>query len=76
MKHVTLHTPLADEVSAGMTIFEVSGIPPKEVVKRLHAKRIVATTTPYVVSYPRLAPGVLNSPSDVEAALREIRAMA
>jgi hypothetical protein len=31
---------------------------------------------PYVVSYARLAPGVLNSPSDVEAALREIRAMA
>jgi selenocysteine lyase/cysteine desulfurase len=75
MKHVKLHTPLADEVSAGMTVFEVAGIPPKEVVKRLEAKRIIATTTPYVVSYARLAPGVLNSPSDVEAALREIRAM-
>jgi selenocysteine lyase/cysteine desulfurase len=75
MKHVKLHTPIADEVSAGMTIFEVSGIPPKEVVKRLQAKRIIATTTPYVVSYARLAPGVLNSPADVEAALREIRAM-
>jgi selenocysteine lyase/cysteine desulfurase len=76
MKHVKLHTPLADEVSAGMTCFEVAGIPVKEVVKRLHAKKIVATTTPYVTSYARLAPGVLNSPSDIEAALREIRAMA
>jgi selenocysteine lyase/cysteine desulfurase len=76
MKHVKLHTPLADEVSAGMTVFEVAGIPPKEVVKRLHDKKIVATTTPYVTSYARLAPGVLNSPADVDAALREIRAMA
>jgi selenocysteine lyase/cysteine desulfurase len=75
MKHVQVHTPLADEVSAGMTTFEVSGLQPKEVVKRLYEKRIVATTTPYVTSYARLAPGVLNSPQDVETALREIRAM-
>ena len=51
------------------------GLPPKEVVKRLHAKKIVATTTPYVTSYARFAPGVLNSPEDVEVALREVRAM-
>ena len=76
MKHVKLHTPIADEISAGMTCFEVAGIPPKEVVKRLHDKKIIATTTPYVTSYARLAPGVLNSPADVDAALREIRAMA
>jgi len=75
MKHVKLHTPIADDVSAGMTCFEVAGITPKEVVKRLHAKRIVATTTPYVTSYARFAPGILNSPEDVEAALREVRAM-
>jgi selenocysteine lyase/cysteine desulfurase len=75
MKHVQLHTPLADEVSAGITTFEVSGLTPKEVVKRLYEKRIVATTTPYVTSYARLAPGVLNSPEDVETALREVRAM-
>jgi selenocysteine lyase/cysteine desulfurase len=75
MKHVEVHTPLADDVSAGITTFEVSGLQPKEVVKRLYEKRIVATTTPYVTSYARLAPGVLNSPQDVEAALREIRAM-
>jgi len=75
MKYVTLHTPVADEISAGMTCFDVAGLPPKEVVKRLHAKHIVATTTPYVTSYARFAPGILNSPEDVEAALREVRAM-
>ena len=76
MKHVKLHTPMADDISAGMTCFEVNGVPPKEVVKRLLDKHIVATTTPYATTYARIAPGILNSPNDIEAALREIRAMA
>jgi selenocysteine lyase/cysteine desulfurase len=75
MKHVTLHTPRADEISAGIITFEVSGIEPKAVVKRLAAARIIATTTPYATSYARLAPGLLNGPADVEAALRAVRAL-
>jgi isopenicillin-N epimerase len=76
MKHVTLHTPIDDAVSSGIVTFEVAGLKPDQVVKRLHAKRIIATTTPYATSYARLAPGLLNSPADVDAALREIRALA
>jgi selenocysteine lyase/cysteine desulfurase len=76
MRHVTLHTPMDDDLSAGIVTFEVAGQSPAEVVKRLHEKRIVATTTPYATSYARLAPGVLNSPDDVDSALREIRALA
>jgi len=76
MKHVTLHTPIDDAVSAGIVTFEVAGLKPDEVVKRLHAKRIIATSTPYATSYARLAPGLLNSPADVDTALREIRALA
>jgi selenocysteine lyase/cysteine desulfurase len=75
MKHVTLHTPLADEVSAGIITFEVAGMKPEDVVKRLQEKRIVASTTPYLPSYARLAPGLLNSPEEVETVLREIRAL-
>jgi hypothetical protein len=45
-------------------------------VKRLHAKKIVASHTPYVKTYARLAPGLINKPADVDAALREIRALA
>jgi isopenicillin-N epimerase len=74
MKHVTLHTPMSDEVSAGIVTFEVAGRKPDQVVARLLEKRIVATTTPYARSYARLAPGILNTPGDVDAALREIRA--
>jgi isopenicillin-N epimerase len=76
MKHVTLHTPRADELSAGIITFEVAGLEPKAVVKRLKDKRVIATTTPYATSYARLAPGLLNSPADVEVALREVRALA
>lgn len=75
MKHVTLHTPLADEVSSGIITFEVRALTPKAVVERLHEKRIVASTTPYATSYARLAPGLLNSPAEIERALSEIRAL-
>jgi selenocysteine lyase/cysteine desulfurase len=75
MKHVTLHTPIDDAASAGIITFEVAGRTPDAVVKHLHEKRIVASTTPYVTSYARLAPGLLNTPADVDTALREIRAL-
>ena len=48
-------------------------LPP--VVERLRRKSIVATTTPYAPSYARLTPSIRNSVAEVEAALREIRAL-
>lgn len=76
MKHVTLHTPMADEISAGIITFEVAGLAPEKVVEKLKEKRVIATTTPYATSYARLAPGLLNTPQDIDMALREIRALA
>lgn len=76
MSHVTLYTPRAEGLSAGLVCFGVTGLAPGDVVERLAARRIVATVTPYATSYARLAPGVLNSPADVDAALRAIRAFA
>jgi isopenicillin-N epimerase len=76
MKHVTLHTPMSDDLSAGIVTFEVAGAKPDQVVARLLERRIVATTTPYAKSYARLAPGIANTPGDIDAALREIRALA
>ena len=75
MKHVTLHTPLGDDVSSGIITFEVAGLEPAAVVQRLREKRIVASITPYATSYARLAPGLLNSSQDIERALGEIRAL-
>jgi selenocysteine lyase/cysteine desulfurase len=76
MKHVTLHTPLSDAVSAGIVTFEVAGHKPEAVVKHLHEKRIVASTTPYATSYARLAPGLLNTEADIDTALAAIRTLA
>ena len=76
MPKVELFTPMADELSAGITCFLVQGRSPYEVVKRLLQKRIIATTTPYANTYARLAPGLLNTPAEVDRALAEIRALA
>jgi selenocysteine lyase/cysteine desulfurase len=75
MSSVTLHTPVSEELSAGLVCFEVDGFTPYEVVKRLEDRFIIATTTPgtYKERYVRLAPGLLNNPSEVERTLAAIR---
>jgi selenocysteine lyase/cysteine desulfurase len=72
---VTLHTPRDPDLSAGISCYEVAGIKPEEVVRRLAAKRIRTTTSPYKVSYARVAAGIMNSPEEVDTVLREIRAL-
>lgn len=62
--------------SSGIISFELAGLTPDEVVKRLLAKHIVASQTPYATGYARLAPGLLNSPADIERALGEVRNLA
>ena len=75
MSHVTLVTPQADALSAGLVCFSVDRMSPDAVVAALRRRRIVATVTPYSPSYARLAPGVLNTPADVYRALRAIRSL-
>jgi selenocysteine lyase/cysteine desulfurase len=75
MAHVRLHTPLDDNLSAGLVCFEVAGLSPQAVVDRLHADGIVATVTPYTTSYARLAAGLFNSPEEVDAVLRSVAAL-
>ena len=76
MQHVHLHTPRDPGLSAGIICFEVDGMAPAEVVERFHEHRIVASTSPYKVSYPRLAPSLLNDEEDVEHAMAVLRSMA
>ncbi len=76
MKNVTLHTPQRDDASAGIITFEIAGVEPKAIVERLLEKGIVASTTPYATSYARLAPGLLNTPQEIERTLAELKAMA
>jgi isopenicillin-N epimerase len=74
---VKVRTPLADELSAGIICFEVDGLTPKQVVERLLANDIVASTTPdfYVPPYARLAPSLLTLETDVDRAVAAVAAL-
>jgi selenocysteine lyase/cysteine desulfurase len=73
MPHIQLYTPRDENLSAGIVCFDVKGMKPEQVVKRLLDQRIVASTTPYRVSYARVACSVVNTPQDVDTVLRAIR---
>jgi selenocysteine lyase/cysteine desulfurase len=76
LPRVRLYTPLDPALSAGLVCFDLRGLAPRAVVARLREHGIVATTTPYATSYARLAPGLLNSPEEVETTLAAVRALA
>jgi isopenicillin-N epimerase len=76
MKKVRLHTPKADALSAGIVCFEVDGLTPQQVVERLRARRIVASTSPYAVTYARVSAGIMVQTDEIERAIREIAAIA
>ncbi|HEX2659605.1 MAG TPA: aminotransferase class V-fold PLP-dependent enzyme [Polyangia bacterium] len=73
---VTLRTPMSPALSAGINCFEIAGKPPKEIVEKLLARKVVASSSPYLVSYARLTPGILNTPEEVDRALAEVKAVA
>jgi len=75
MSHIKLYTPRGNKLSSGLICFDVEGVKPEEVVARLLARRIIASTAPYGVPSARVAPSLLNSPEEVETTLREIRAL-
>lgn len=73
--HVTLVTPLTEELSAGIVCFDVRGMSPRAVVNRLREQNIVATVTPYATQYARLAPSIRNSMREIDATLDAISRM-
>jgi isopenicillin-N epimerase len=75
MPRITLHTPISRDLSAGIVCFEVAGMSPDQVVTELRRRRIAASVTPYATQYARVAPGLLNSPAEIETVLREIHGL-
>jgi selenocysteine lyase/cysteine desulfurase len=73
MPHVTLYTPISQGLSAGIVCFDVAGMEPRTVVGKLRQRGIVGSVTPYATQYARLAPSLLNSPSEIEKTLEEIK---
>lgn len=41
----------------------------------MHAKQMVASKSPYAISYARLSPSLLNTPEQVERCLAEVNAL-
>lgn len=72
MPHVTLHTPMSQDLSSGIVCFEVAGMTPRQVIERLRQKKIIGSVTPYTTQFARLAPSLLTSPEDIEQTLKEI----
>lgn len=70
---VIVITPRSEELSAGIVCFQVEDMEPRAVVDRLRERNIVATTTPYLPTYPRLTPSIRNSEEEIETVLREVR---
>ena len=48
--NVNVVTPMADALSAGLVCFQIGGLSAQQVVDRLHARKIIATVTPYKAS--------------------------
>lgn len=76
MPHVILYTPRTSNLAGGIVCFDVKGMKQTEVVHRLlDRNRIIASTTPYAVSYARLSFGIQNTPAEVEKALAAVRTL-
>ncbi len=73
---VKVLTPKNPALSAGLIAFEVEGQSARETVHKLHAKKVVASSSPYKISKARLAPSLVNDEREVEAALRAVREIA
>jgi selenocysteine lyase/cysteine desulfurase len=72
---VTVRTPGAASLSAGLVCFDVEGHDPAAVATRLAQRRSVASVTPYARRHVRLGPGIVNTSGDVVAAVRAIAAL-
>jgi selenocysteine lyase/cysteine desulfurase len=70
---VKVLTPSAPALSAGIICFQVEGQTTQETVHRLLGGKVIGSSSPYKVSYPRLAPSLVNDEHQVEAALRAVR---
>lgn len=76
MSHVRLTTPLDAGLSAGIVAFDVAGMSPRTVVRRLRDEGIVATVAPYAVRHVRLTPSVRNLPWEIDEALVAVASLA
>jgi selenocysteine lyase/cysteine desulfurase len=76
IRKVKVLTPRDPMLSAGIICFQVEGQTTEETVQQLLERKVIGSSSPYKVSYPRLAPSLVNDEQQVEAALSAVRAIA
>ena len=76
MAHVELHTPMSEDLSCGIICFEVDGHDSGEVTEHLAAKGIISSSSPYPVSYARIAPSLINNEEEVDRTVAAIAELA
>jgi selenocysteine lyase/cysteine desulfurase len=72
MAHINLLTPMDEALSSGINCFLVKDQNPEETIKRLLAKNITASVTPYKAIYARLTPSIVNNEAEVDAVLKAL----
>ena len=75
MSHVKLYTPRSEDLSSGIVCFDVNGLTQAQTVGKLHEKGIIASTTPYKLSYARVACGIMNTANEVDTTLKAVRSL-
>jgi selenocysteine lyase/cysteine desulfurase len=68
-----LVTPMDPALSAGIVCIDIDNLPSADAVARLRPLGVVASATPYAVSYLRLGPSIAVGPEDVERAIAAIK---
>jgi selenocysteine lyase/cysteine desulfurase len=76
VRGVRLLTPRSPTLSAGLVVLDVENVPADEAVARLERRGIVASVTPYTRRALRFGPGIVNTPAEVDRAVREVAALA
>jgi selenocysteine lyase/cysteine desulfurase len=72
---VTVHTPAAPELSAGVVCCAVDGVDAGQAVRRLADANVVASVTPYEQQLLRFGPSIVNDEDDVARAVAAVRSL-
>lgn len=65
LSKVVLYTPFSPEMSSGLVCFDVRGVPPEIIVKKMLENKIIISQTPYRFSCLRITPSIYNTERDV-----------
>ncbi len=75
MKHVKVLTPMDPGLSAGINCMVIGDLSAEDAVKAFHDKGVIASASPYKVSYVRLTPCIINTEAEVDQCIDIVSSM-